>query len=102
MTPRTNRACFLCLALTSATLIAGNLAAAEVPAPWRDDADLHAVHFVGKTIGWAVGDRGGALRTIDGGRTWEPRHIGDDEISLRAVCFLTDSVGWVAGGTTVP
>lgn len=73
----------------------------ELPLAWRDDANLHAVYFVGKSIGWAVGDRGTAWRTGDGGRTWEARPV-PTEMSLRAVYFLTDKVGWAAGGTAAP
>lgn len=73
----------------------------DIPVSWRDDADLHAVYFNGRTIGWAVGDHGAALRTSDGGRTWEPRPVPAD-VSLRAVYFLTDKIGWAAGGATVP
>jgi photosystem II stability/assembly factor-like uncharacterized protein len=71
------------------------------PESWRDDADLHAVQFLDRAIGWAVGDRGTALRTIDGGRNWEARPVPEN-VSLRAVYFLTDQIGWVAGGGTVP
>lgn len=74
---------------------------AEPPAAWREDAGLHALHFLGKSTGWAVGDHGVALQTKDGGRTWDLRPV-PTEVSLRAVWFVTDKVGWVAGGTTIP
>ncbi|MGC1274868.1 MAG: YCF48-related protein [Planctomycetaceae bacterium] len=71
------------------------------PESWRDDAGLHAVHFVDRTTGWAVGDHGAAYRTADGGKTWEPQSVSAD-VSLRSVFFLTADVGWAAGGTTIP
>ncbi|MBA3314466.1 MAG: YCF48-related protein [Planctomycetota bacterium] len=88
------------VSLTVACLCA-TLDAADSRETWRDDADLHAVHFVGKAIGWTVGDHGVALRTADGGRTWEPHDLPAD-LSFRAVYVLTDNVGWAAGATTTP
>lgn len=74
---------------------------ARVPDSWRDDANLNAVHFTDRSTGWAVGDRGAAFQTTDGGETWTARPIAD-EVSLRSVFFLTSKVGWAAGGTTTP
>lgn len=71
------------------------------PEVWRDDASLHAVHFVDKTTGWAVGDHGAAYQTVDGGQSWGPRPVPAD-VSLRSVHFLNADTGWAAGGTTVP
>ncbi|MBW3539234.1 MAG: hypothetical protein KY476_03110 [Planctomycetes bacterium] len=72
-----------------------------MPAAWRDDAHLYDVEFVGARAGWAVGDRGTILRTVDGGGTWE---VVETPVScpLCSVCFLSDQVGWVAGGGTTP
>jgi len=69
--------------------------------PVQDDAGLHDIQFVGKKIGWAVGDHGVVLHSGDGGRHWSlvKTPVG---CSLRSVCFLTDRVGWVVGGGTVP
>src|SRR5690606_38857349 len=72
-----------------------------VPNARREDASLHAVHFLDRSLGWAVGDRGAAVRTSDGGETWELRPVTED-VSLRAVFFLNDRLGWAAGGTTTP
>ena len=65
-----------------------------------DDATLHDVDFVGQA-GWAVGDHGTIRRTNDGGRTWQTDAAPVDA-SLRTVCFLTDQIGWVAGGVFEP
>ncbi|VAX38554.1 hypothetical protein MNBD_PLANCTO02-1213 [hydrothermal vent metagenome] len=69
------------------------------PTPWLDDADLNAVQFVGTKTGWAVGDRGTIWKTIDGGNHWtlQPAPV---KSSLKSLCFLTDKVGWIAGGST--
>ncbi|HEV7998608.1 MAG TPA: YCF48-related protein [Planctomycetaceae bacterium] len=66
----------------------------------RDDANLHDVCFLGSD-GWSVGDHGAIWRTLDGGRTWKSLPCPDD-CSLRSVCFVTDRIGWVAGGSTTP
>ncbi|MEX0704387.1 MAG: YCF48-related protein [Planctomycetales bacterium] len=70
---------------------------AAVPAPLADDANLYDVQCVGSETAWAVGDRGVAWNTTDGGRTWG-RVPAPTDRPLRSVCFLTDQVGWIAGG----
>lgn len=46
--------------------------------------------------GWAVGDLGTLLRTVDGGSTWTAQPSGTQGQLLNVV-FVTDQVGWVAG-----
>lgn len=41
-----------------------------------DDAALHDIHFVDDKEGWAAGDDGVVLHTIDGGATWERQATG--------------------------
>ena len=43
---------------------------ARAAAPRPDDAPLHAVQFVDRVEGWAVGDEGAILHTIDAGKIW--------------------------------
>ena len=69
--------------------------------PIQDDANLHDVQFVDELHGWAVGDHGVIWQTADGGRAWQLLAC-PGECALRSVCFLSDRVGWVAGGTTAP
>lgn len=57
---------------------------------------LHGVHFYDAKEGWAVGDEGLILHTIDGGDTWEPQTSGT-KASLRGVTFLDESIGWAVG-----
>jgi photosystem II stability/assembly factor-like uncharacterized protein len=75
--------------------------AADVRETWRDDASLHAVQFIDRKIAWTVGDHGVALRTTDGGRSWEPRFLPAD-LSFHAVHFNSQETGWAAGATTTP
>ena len=74
---------------------------ATAPAPIQDDANLHDVQFLDGQIGWAVGDHGVIWRTDDGGRSWQLLPCPAD-CALRSVCFLSDRVGWIAGGATMP
>ena len=71
------------------------------PTPLQDDAALHDIQFEGDSRGWAVGDHGVIWHTTDGGHSWSllPSPVG---CPLRSLCFLTDRVGWVAGGGTLP
>src|SRR5579862_4894378 len=64
-----------CLSCPSVFMI---LAMAVYPAQateprWPEDAALRAVQFVDGNEGWAVGDDGVILHTIDGGKNWEPQ-----------------------------
>ena len=69
--------------------------------PNYDDAPLHAVTFVDKTEGWAVGDHGVIWHTVDGGKFWERQKSGT-RASLRAVQFLTPYTGFAVGRTELP
>jgi len=74
---------------------------AAEPRAEQDDATLHAVQLVGSKLGWAVGDRGAVWKTADGGRSWQFQATPVNG-SLRDVCFLTDQIGWAAGGEVTP
>ncbi len=66
-----------------------------------DDACLCDVAFVDPQHGWAVGDHGVILHTIDGGRQWTPQDSGI-ACTLNSVCFIDDRIGWAAGGMAWP
>src|SRR5436309_1109809 len=66
-----------------------------------EDAALHAVQFVDRHEGWAVGDEGVVWHTIDGGRNWERQPTGT-RAALRGLHFLTPYTGWVAGREELP
>ncbi len=72
----------------------------SIASPSQDDATIHDLTLTGNKSGWAVGDRGTIWRTNDGGNTWEfiqaTPHL--EQHSFESVCFLTDRVGWIAGG----
>lgn len=88
--------------------------------PEQDDATLHAVQLVGASQGWAAGDRGVIWKTTDGGTSWElislerrPSGAAEgaspqaavsamQDLCWQSLCFLTDRVGWVAGGRVPP
>ena len=75
--------------------------------PWQDDAALHDVKFVGRKIGWAVGDHGTVWSTGNGGETWSRLSVPVDA-SLRSICFwrkqgaASDRIAWIAGRGTQP
>ena len=74
---------------------------ARAAAPRPDDAPLHAVQFVDAVEGWAVGDEGAILHTIDGGKGWERQRSGTTA-SLRRVQMLSPYVGWAVGRVETP
>jgi len=82
-------------------------AAAFLPAPalaaerYFQDAALHAVQFVDRQEGWAVGDEGVIWHTINGGQNWERQPSGV-AASLRSVCFLNPYTGWIVGREELP
>lgn len=64
------------------------------------DASLNDVCNVG-SLTWAVGERGVICFSEDAGATWITG-ITPFECSLKSVCFLTNTIGWVAGHRTSP
>ncbi len=69
----------------------------STPLPIQDDATLHDVRFVGNGVCWAVGDHGVIWRSADGGWSWQLIDAGV-RTTWRSICFLSDQVGWIAGG----
>jgi photosystem II stability/assembly factor-like uncharacterized protein len=67
----------------------------------RQDAQLNDVFFTDNRRGWAVGDHGVILRTLDGGRHWAMQQSPVD-CPLNSVFFLSATTGWAAGGYTDP
>src|SRR5947207_2323223 len=68
-----------------------------------DDATLHAVQFIDRQEGWAVGDEGVVWHTMDQGRNWE-RQPTPVRASLRSVHFPQpyQGIGWIAGREELP
>lgn len=63
-----------------------------------DDATLHAVQMLGASVVYAAGERGVLRKSTDGGQQWT---YLNSPVSCRwnDLCFLTDKIGWAAGGT---
>lgn len=78
--------------------------ASVTASPMQDDATIHDLVLIGPGTGWAVGDRGAIWKTADGGHSWQFVHAAPhlEDYTLESVCFLTDRVGWIAGGTVSP
>ncbi|MGB2868885.1 MAG: YCF48-related protein [Bacteroidota bacterium] len=57
---------------------------------------LYDVFFVDSLRGWAVGESGTIIGTVNGGSTWQPQASGTTA-ELRKVCFVDSLYGWAAG-----
>jgi photosystem II stability/assembly factor-like uncharacterized protein len=57
---------------------------------------LHNVQFIDAKEGWAVGDDGVILHSLDGGKSWESQNSGT-KASLRGIYFFDELIGWVVG-----
>ena len=64
--------------------------------PTPTAALLYSVHFVSDNVGYAGGDGGAMLKTVDGGRTWSLQNTGILE-RLDAVRFLNSNTGYAVG-----
>ncbi len=95
-TPRFNVLC-----AWMAICLASTVTAADVPLAWIEDAQLHDVQLVGSKFAFAVGEHGAIWKSDDGGRKWT-RLNAERDVSLRSACFITDQVGWIAGGEITP
>ena len=58
---------------------------------------LRSVKFISSTDGWAVGDAGTILNTVDGGTTWISQ-TSETTNPLYGVCFTDVSNGTAVGG----
>jgi len=58
--------------------------------------NLNAVSFSDTNTGWAVGDNGTILNTMDGGATWGTEQSGTGD-NLNAVSFSDADNGWAVG-----
>jgi cysteine-rich repeat protein len=59
--------------------------------------NLNDVQFVNANIGWAVGQNGGFLQSLDSGRTWVARTLpaAPETPLLVDVFFMNENVGWL-------
>lgn len=83
-------------------LVAAILGGCQAPAEtgtqfhrfWPDN--LYGVDFVDGNTGFIAGYSGTLLRTTDGGKSWEARYIGRNEL-IRKVDFVDAEYGWAVG-----
>jgi photosystem II stability/assembly factor-like uncharacterized protein len=64
--------------------------------PVNVETRLNAVSFVEQRRGWAVGERGLVLATVNGGRAWFKQESNVD-VDLLDVKFIDAKEGWAAG-----
>jgi photosystem II stability/assembly factor-like uncharacterized protein len=58
---------------------------------------LNDVHFINENIGYAVGNNGTIIKTIDGGENWCTQQ-SEITTQLNSIFFIDNSNGWVVGG----
>ncbi|MDP2718578.1 MAG: hypothetical protein Q8P44_01910, partial [Dehalococcoidia bacterium] len=57
---------------------------------------FRSVFFYDSLHGWAVGDIGSVIRSVDGGNTWSVELTGVNN-NLRGVYFVSAREGWLVG-----
>ncbi|MGO8684768.1 MAG: WD40/YVTN/BNR-like repeat-containing protein [Thermoleophilia bacterium] len=62
-------------------------------------ATLYGVSFADDAHGWAVGDNGTIVATVDGGMSWSKQRSGT-RAKLNGVSFVDDAHGWAVGWGT--
>ena len=63
---------------------------------FTDTTRIHSVSFISSNDGYAVGDKGALLKTIDRGITWSKTIIADDSTRLESIQFLNINTGYIA------
>jgi photosystem II stability/assembly factor-like uncharacterized protein len=58
---------------------------------------LENVFFVDRNTGWAVGNDGLILNTVDGGKHWARQKSGYKKSQLWKIQFVDSKTGWIAG-----
>lgn len=97
---RSSRLCVQWFVAWVLLICTGSLSAAE-PSPIQDDATLRDIAMIGEKLAWVVGDHGAMWKTTDSGVTW--KFVSTNTFAhWQSVCFLTDRIGWIAGGDTEP
>lgn len=59
---------------------------------------FHGLCFANQSSGWAVGDSGKILHTMDGGKSWYAQE-SRTTISLRCLNFFNSQTGWIGGAS---
>ncbi len=63
--------------------------------PYPQPNELHDVCFPDSLNGWAVGNQGTIIYTLDGGNSWDQQFFGTDP--LYGVWFINSNSGWIVG-----
>jgi LPXTG-motif cell wall-anchored protein len=90
---------FITINFLNSTAIAGNLtsnATWEWKYPSPQGNSLQAVYFVNANEGYAVGDSGTILKTLDAGNTWVSLQT-NSKTHLKDVFFVNSNIGYVIG-----
>lgn len=85
-----------CLLLSASCLLAASTASAASWTKQRTSslAWLHAVYFLDRDRGWAVGSHGALLSTHDSGKTWQAKPQPTEDV-IRDLYFADESNGWL-------
>ena len=67
------------------------------PFPEVINNTLYSVDFVDENFGWAVGQWGIIMHTIDGGQNWEIQQNHTQHWDLLSVDFVDRQIGWAVG-----
>jgi photosystem II stability/assembly factor-like uncharacterized protein len=59
--------------------------------------NLYSIFFINPSTGWACGNNGKILSTVNGGYNWNERTSNTDN-NLFSIFFLNQNTGWVCGG----
>jgi len=78
-------ALLLVIAIGSNRALLGVSRARWTPQPSGGTASLRGVSAVSDSIAWASGSGSTVLRTIDGGKTWQPQTVTSDRLDFRDV-----------------
>jgi len=61
--------------------------------------NLNGIHFVNAAVGWAVGDGGTIINTVDSGKTWISKDMSLNNYS--DVFFIDENNGWIIGSHAI-
>ena len=64
--------------------------------PYPTSSTLKAISFVDENEGWAAGDDGVVLHTLDGGLNWEIQHQ-NEVYDFHGIYFQNQTDGWGVG-----
>ena len=97
-------ATLFCAVMLLYVLVAGTTASAlAADGAWvvQDSGTTHKLNgvcFVDDQDGWAVGDGGTVLHTLNGGETWQPVSTpASATLNLQGVDFVSATCGWIVG-----